>query len=152
LRKEAYEPFVRTLQSFKKHTDHGVWDDLGSSMREARKTALDLFSQSASRYNTDVYTKKKAELSLKLDHALLGLFEAQIRALLEEYKADFGENLKAKLDEPNSNYNTVSAELKNTTMDNFVRRATGTMQTDFWRTEVDFMCIRCNDRGCQLVN
>ncbi len=69
--------------------------NLGRTMAQARSQALKAFETDASRYHRAVYTRKRAELSAKIDGRLRALFQGQLAAAHKSGVAAFGEAVTA---------------------------------------------------------
>ncbi|ORX56723.1 root hair defective 3 GTP-binding protein [Hesseltinella vesiculosa] len=105
----AFAKFVEQLAPFKSPIlEKGqIVDDLGTQMTSIRQEAIAAFDKQASRYHQAVYQKKRQEMLTKLNTQLNVCFVGQLKNLYKKAIAQFDNELKQKLKQPNYNFASV---------------------------------------------
>ncbi|KAJ3187356.1 Dynamin-like GTPase that mediates homotypic ER fusion [Gaertneriomyces sp. JEL0708] len=94
----AYEVFMEKVQGYQSQLEFGkVLEQLGGESQEAYSQALEAFDKDASRYNKDVYQKKRGEFIDKMSKVLQVYFVQQLRNLHKRALALFQQTLTDKL-------------------------------------------------------
>ncbi|TPX35588.1 hypothetical protein SmJEL517_g02101 [Synchytrium microbalum] len=92
------ETFVEATKSYRPRLDSGlVIDDMGHETETIIESCLASFDRDASRYNPDVYKRKRAEFLDKLTSILHINYMEQLRNLHKRGIVQFNKSLQAKL-------------------------------------------------------
>jgi hypothetical protein len=94
-------------------------------MKDMREQAIQSFDKSASRYNQNVYQKKRQEMLTKLNTQLGVYFLGQINNLHKKAITMFDESLQKELKTPNYNFAESVSKCKRDASEFFLSGAKG---------------------------
>ncbi|KAI8904239.1 RHD3/Sey1 [Powellomyces hirtus] len=94
----AYEAFAVEIKQYRNQLESGkVLETLGKETQQHFMTALEAFDQDGSRYNKEVYQKKRGEFKDKMSQALHVYYVQQLRNLHKRSLQIFNERLSEKM-------------------------------------------------------
>ncbi|KAI8823432.1 RHD3/Sey1 [Fimicolochytrium jonesii] len=101
----AYEEFHTQVKGYRSHLESGkVLEDLGKEVVQHYNAALVAFDTDGSRYNKEVYQKKRGELKEKMASALHVYYVQQLRNLHQKAIVLFKDRLSEKMRGDDSNF------------------------------------------------
>ncbi|KAG0213478.1 Dynamin-like GTPase that mediates homotypic ER fusion [Mortierella sp. GBA30] len=133
----AFAEFTDAIRVFRHPIETGhLVQDLGSKMNFIRKNALTSFDKDASRYHSEVYKRKRAEVLSKANTMLGSYFVGQLKNLHTKALAIFSTNLQQSLKSEDTDFANVVISAKKEAIDFFLdgAKAIKLDQTD-WEYE-----------------
>ncbi|RHZ82865.1 hypothetical protein Glove_103g237 [Diversispora epigaea] len=94
----AFEAFLGKIKGFRQPIEAGkILEDLGPNMEEIRNATIKQFDKDASRYLTEVYKRKRAEILNKTNSQLHVFFTGQLKNLTKKSITSFTALVQEKL-------------------------------------------------------
>ncbi|KAG0047943.1 Dynamin-like GTPase that mediates homotypic ER fusion [Gryganskiella cystojenkinii] len=109
----AFSTFKDSIKGFRHPIESGhLVEDLGPTMKQIRDIAIKSFDKDASRYHSEVYKKKRAEVLTKANSMLESFFVGQLKNLHKKAVGQFSSELQQSLKKEGAEFGAVSATAK----------------------------------------
>ncbi|KAF8948035.1 Dynamin-like GTPase that mediates homotypic ER fusion, partial [Entomortierella lignicola] len=120
----AFAVFTEAIKEFKQPIEAGnLVNDLGPKMKAIRDTAIKSFDKDASRYQAEVYKRKRSEVLFKANSMLESYFVGQLKNLHKKAALQFSTQLQQSLKSEGAEFGTASSAARKEAIDFFLTGA-----------------------------
>ncbi|KAF9291269.1 Dynamin-like GTPase that mediates homotypic ER fusion [Mortierella alpina] len=148
----AFAVFKEAIKEFRHPIETGqLVPDLGPKMKRIRETAITSFDKDASRYHSEVYKRKRAEVLSKANTMLGSYFVGQLKNLHTSALSLFSSNLQHSLKSEGAEFANVVSATKGKAIDFFLQgaRAIKLDDTD-WEYEEELYQLERDIQECAV--
>ncbi|KAF9309946.1 Dynamin-like GTPase that mediates homotypic ER fusion [Podila horticola] len=120
----VFAVFRESIKEFRHPIESGgIIENLGEKMREIRGLALRTFDKDASRYHSEVYKRKRAEMLTKANTMLEAYYLGQLKNLHKKAVSQFSNTLRQALKTEDAGFSKIVTKARKEAIDFFTKGA-----------------------------